>query len=437
MVRNRPVFPDYPSLVDHLNGMGCFHMRLGLSRVRTALERLDIDPSPAIQVVGTNGKGSTAVFLEALARGHGLRTGLYTSPHLVSIRERIKMNGRALPEAEWASLATQVYDAWPEADLTYFELLTIMALVAFKRQGVDLAVFEAGLGAANDATSAVPPMLSVITPIGLDHQQVIGPGLADIARDKAATLRAHGGAVSGPQDQVVMDILRSRAKSVGAFLHMADEWWTPRGQGALFNPLGCPEDGFFVPRFGLSGSFQASNAMLALAAWWLAAKDRGWPFEIGPCIQSLADARHPGRFQFLDVGPGFLVDGAHNEHGLTALAAAMSISGIEPEGAIFACLGDKSGLTDMIRNLVRGPILVPGLPGNERALDPSALAAKIGGRPFETVAEAVRAALELPGPVLVCGSLYLVGAFLTELSRIFPVLETGLEEFVNDARSQG
>ena len=177
-------FHSFDDVQDHLDALGLFHMDFGLDRVRNALDALGLltPPFVTVQIVGTNGKGSTSTFLSCVARAHGLKVGLYTSPHFVTPRERIRINGTMLPADRWPVLADRVMEAAP--NLTYFEFLTALGLLAFAEAGVDLVVMEAGLGGHYDATTAMPVQAVCFTPIGMDHEKILGPTLTDIASDK-------------------------------------------------------------------------------------------------------------------------------------------------------------------------------------------------------------------------------------------------------------
>ena len=162
-------FHSFDDVQDHLDALGLFHMDFGLDRMRNALDALGLltPPFVTVQIVGTNGKGSTSTFLSCVARAHGLKVGLYTSPHFVTPRERIRINGTMLPADRWPVLADRVMEAAP--NLTYFEFLTALGLLAFAEAGVDLVVMEAGLGGHYDATTAMPVQAVCFTPIGMDH----------------------------------------------------------------------------------------------------------------------------------------------------------------------------------------------------------------------------------------------------------------------------
>lgn len=387
----------FAQLQDLLHRLGMFHMDLGLGRVRAAMDRLGLTrPGHAVvQVVGTNGKGATANYLAALATAHGLRAGLFTSPHLVDVRERIKVNGRLLSPALWVEAARAVLGACADLGLTYFELVTLVALVCFRRLEVDLAVLEAGLGGTHDATCAVAPQLVLLTPVGLDHQDVLGPTLEHIAQDKAGAL-GRSPAVTAPQAPEALTIFR---QATGPW---PLEELSPLDAGAVALASGPVVDPAWVPG---QPAFQAINAALALAGWRRLAALRGWSVDEGTCRQALAAARWPGRFH--QDGP-VLVDGAHNTMGLAALDAALGARRFAY--GIFQSMRDKHlDRTVLGRLLGRcDQVLVPELP-MARAWPAADLAQAVGGEPVADVA----AALARTGgaPTLLFGSLYLAGAY--------------------------
>lgn len=215
-------FTTIDQIWEHLDGLGFFHMDLSLTRMETALSRLGLSRPPFVvaQIVGTNGKGSTSAFLDSLSRAHGCRTGLYTSPHFLSPCERIRIDGVPLQEDLWPGLATEVYAARP--DLTYFEFLTVLAILAFARQGVQLAVMEAGLGGAHDATTALASDLTCFAPVAMDHAAILGPTLRDIALDKCGAIRPRVPVVSAPQFPAAEEVLRRQAERLAAPLHIVE-----------------------------------------------------------------------------------------------------------------------------------------------------------------------------------------------------------------------
>ncbi len=409
-------FRTFGDILSYLDRLGFFHMDLTLDRVGACLVRLGVSrpPYPAVHVVGTNGKGSTATFLASLARAHGLRTGLYTSPHFVDFRERIRIDGAPASKEACLALAREVMAAGG-AKLTYFEFLTVLALLAFKTAGVDLAVLEAGLGGAHDATSAISMDMTLFTPIDLDHQAILGDTLEAIATDKAQAMQKGIPAFCAPQQPAALAVLRQIARERACPF-------------VLTGPEQLPAE---IP-LGLAGAHQKTNASLALAAWRSLAAKLGIPSTPDKERHGLERAFIPGRLQYIPATPehpALLLDGAHNAHGLTALAHAIRARSPLPAAIIFSCLGDKKmdAVLDMLPGLTSGPIFVPPVERNPRAADPALIAAKLGdrARPMPSLRDALENAMQhvrrIPatkgrnapaaGPVLICGSLYLLAVF--------------------------
>ncbi|WP_041915695.1 bifunctional folylpolyglutamate synthase/dihydrofolate synthase [Pseudodesulfovibrio mercurii] len=392
-------FSTFSELSAYMDRLGLFRMDLTLGRMEAFWAVRGQPDIPVVHVVGTNGKGSTAAFLTSLARAHGQKVGTFTSPHFVTPRERIQVNRRMLSEQAWLELANEAMTVPGAEDLTYFEFQTCLAMLAFERAGVDLAVMEAGLGGRYDATNVFAPGLTLFTPIGMDHEKILGPTLSDIAGDKAGAIREGGVALTGPQEPEAMIRLQERAEAVRARLVYAVDAADPVDH----------------VRLGLRGIHQTTNARLALAGWRWFAAGRSLRTDHDTERFGLESAFLPGRFQSVNLdGREIILDGAHNAHALVALNAAIRAEGVRPGKLVFACLRDKN-LTDMlplIRTLTEGPILVPAMHG-ERAADNRAIAAAIGGR--ASASESLQAALdaepELSGPTLVCGSLYLLAEF--------------------------
>ncbi|SDB18667.1 dihydrofolate synthase / folylpolyglutamate synthase [Desulfonatronum thiosulfatophilum] len=385
-----------------------FHMRLGFDRMRQAVKRLDIarPPMTTVQVVGTNGKGSTSFFLARIAQEHGFATGLFTSPHFLTLRERIRINGRPASEEKVLEWANIVQEKCADLGLTYFETITLIAMVGFRREGVDLAVLEAGLGGLNDATTTWDPDLLLVTPIGLDHEQIIGPGLVNIALDKAGAVKTGSTVVSARQEPAVLVILGTAAALDRANLFLADEQWAVPGTSGshLQNPS--------EPLPALPGAHQRTNAGLALAGWSRLCDHRGWTVRPEACRRALADAGWPGRLQRIPGTPEFILDGAHNPPAVKALAAALKELEIRPAAVVFTCLQDKdlAAMAPLVRAMTDGPILVPGLPTYQRTRQAAEVCQILGPRAkaVQDAAAALRETRQLSGPVLICGSLYLL-----------------------------
>ncbi|CAM2058716.1 FolC bifunctional family protein [Desulfovibrionales bacterium] len=445
-----PIFPTFTAWNAWLDDLGLFQIDLGLSRISAALDTLELRRStPAsVQVVGTNGKGSTAAFLDALGRAHGRRTGLFTSPHLISVRERIQVNGCRVSETAWLKLVERCHSTALALSLTYFEYLTLLAAAAFAGHDVELAIWESGLGGRWDATTALARDLVCITPIDLDHQAVLGDSVAAIAWDKIGAL-TNGSVIvpgiAGPQSTEIAALIAVAAAN-GTTLQEATaivelETLDPGSTVTGFIPGPAAPPGFPTAvrprRLGLAGPHQWHNSQLALASFSNLATAHGWPLSAAACAAGLETAFIPGRLQIVPgrpaAFPDLILDGGHNPHGLTALAAALATEGLRPAAVIFTCLQDKplEWLASLIAGLTPGPILVPELTRLPRARPAATVAKACGDRglPVTDMATALQATLDLtqkinaeagkrPNPVLLCGSLFL----LAEFFRIYPDL---------------
>lgn len=384
-------------------------------RIRPTLDRLEHalaalgDPQcsfPSVLVVGTNGKGSTAAILERLLAAHGRRIGLYTSPHLVRVEERIRVDGRALsPEALEAYLTR--LEPFPE--LTFFETLTAAAFLAFVDGDVDVAVLEAGMGGRWDATRLARSAVAGLTNVGSDHAAWLGSTPEEIASDKAAALLAARRAVLGPAPGHPLPPEASGHAVPAASLVRL----TPSGAGRLAASWdGVRVSGLVPP---LVGKHQVANLHLALALARSVAAE-GWvePLAAERVPTALAEVSWPGRLSSARVGiRTVLLDGAHNLEGAEALARYLAAAPIR-YNLVFSCLADKPArrMLDRLRPVV-GDIAMCPL-DDERGLPVSELVAAC---PDVRIAADPRAAMDsLPDPVLAAGSLRLVGALLAEAS---------------------
>ncbi len=403
-----------------LEGLGLFHMDLSLARIERCLDALELRRPPylAAQVVGTNGKGSTAALLAGLAAAHGLRAGLYTSPHFRTPRERIRIigpeetperEGPCLSVAAWLAAANAVHNAQEAAPLTYFEFLTAMAAVAFRDASVDFAVFEAGLGGRHDATTALRAPYVGFTRMGLDHVNVLGETLAEIAADKADAMLEGGTAVTIRQEEAARFALDKAALLRRCRLLEA----RPPDQ--------------FEDAFAALPGFLRENGRLAMALWLLVATEHDHPVDPAAITRVLGRTVIPGRMQHVCDADGrwLLLDGAHNPQALGALATAMDERGLAPTAVIFTCLADKdlsAMATALAKSLPAGAlVLAPELPDVARARPAGEIVAALrrvalDAHRLNDVAAAVQAAPDTPAaeaPLLVCGSLYLLSAFFT------------------------
>jgi dihydrofolate synthase/folylpolyglutamate synthase len=435
--------PTAEAILGRLEAAG---IRLGLDRLGHLLGRLGHPELriPSVLIAGTNGKGSTAALLAAMATAAGYRTGLYTSPHLETVRERLRIDGRAVSEDQLADLLIRVVgeaegDSEASGPPTYFEALTAAAFLGFAEEGVELAVLEVGLGGRLDATNLASPLLSLITSIGLDHQEYLGDTLAAIAREKAGILRRGRPALAWIEEPEPAAAVRAVAAEVGADLRFAPsevkiEGIETRASGVGQRVLLATPAGRYDLAIGLAGAHQAKNLGLAVrAAEVLAAA--GFPRIDARAISHGAEAcRWPGRLETIALpgGQRALLDAAHNPDGARTLGAYLAATG-EPVDLLFGVLADKDarGILAHLAPHVRRFVFTT--PESPRALDPASLAALLPARtpPPEILVEpepgaALTRALALAGDsrtVVACGSIFLIGEIRTLLRERFGVPE--------------
>lgn len=421
----------------YLEQLGQFRMQLGLERVLSSLRALAHATAGArstqtvARVVGTNGKGTTSWLLARLAAAHGLRVGLFTSPHFISPRERIMIldtqGARMATDSEWLELANTVYAAGPVVPtdyagedmrcaegLSYFEYLTVMAAEFFGQQGVDVAVYEAGLGARWDATAALGAHLACITRIGLDHEHILGKGVAAIAKEKGHALRQGARlGLASPQTPEAWGELERASQEGGTPLMAVN-----LAPATTFDP---------APHLGMMGGHQAQNARLAMAAWRVIAGWRGVDVEEELCRRVCEHAALPGRLQSVAAVPGrfpyLLLDGAHNEDAFLALQSALTSANIRPRAVVAAFMADKDmkEVAPVLAALATGaPVYLPALSDIPRAAAPETAAAILEEHgclthPMPHLAAAMDALKDMQSspqrPVLLCGSLFLLGEF--------------------------
>ena len=400
-------------------------MKLGLAAIDALCERLGRPERrvPSVLVAGTNGKGSAAATLSAIAKAGRIRAGLYTSPHLGRIGERIRVSESDLSDGELDAVLEPVFraaDAAPEVPLTYFEALTAAAFVAFAERSLDLAVLEVGLGGRFDATNVAPARLSIVTSIGLDHTEELGPTLSAIAREKAGIFRAGRPALIGPRDEEPRRVLAEVARECGAAAHLAaDEVEVSEVATSLDGTrftLVTPCRRYELAT-SLAGAHQAHNAALAArASELLTAEFSG----LGPAAieHGLASTRWPGRLEKLSLrGRVVLLDGCHNPPAASALVRFLEDVGLAGRARlVFGAMADKDveGMAAALFPAVSSVRLVPA--SSPRAATVEELVRRTAGvRPDAVSCENLEVALLAlasdpdPAPIIVAGSLYLVG----------------------------
>jgi dihydrofolate synthase/folylpolyglutamate synthase len=416
---------NFRESLDYLYGLQRFGIKLGLDNIRALLERLGNPQGDygIVHVGGTNGKGSVCACVAEILQAGGYRVGLYTSPHLHSFTERIRIDGKAIEEAEVARLTAELRQCSEGIPATFFEFTTALALLHFRRQKVDFAVLEVGMGGRLDATNAVSPLLSVITPVCRDHARHLGPDLRSIAREKAGIIKPRIPVVIGPQEAEARAALEEAAAAHEAPVFLYGRDFTLESLPGVFSFRG-PELDLPDLRPLLPGKHQHRNLSQALAACALLRR-QGIRLPEAALRAGVERVRWPGRLEWWGGGRDILLDGAHNEGGAAVLAEYLREETIEGVRWVVGLKGDK------LPGDVLGPLLPLAkslyctAPPVEEAVSPADLVSlgRQAGLPaafFPDVGEALEAALaeRLPGEiVLVAGSLFLVAAAREWLQR--------------------
>ncbi|HUF63719.1 MAG TPA: folylpolyglutamate synthase/dihydrofolate synthase family protein [Verrucomicrobiales bacterium] len=385
--------------LDWLYGAQVFGIKLGLETSARLLSHLPVaPPATIIHVAGTNGKGSVCAFADAIARAHGFRTGLFTSPHLLRFEERIRIDGVPIPGASLDRILNHLRDLVHDWDPhpTFFELALSAAMFWFCEQQTTCIILETGMGGRLDATNAVTPIAaSVLTPVDLDHSAWLGTTLAEIAAEKAGIIRPGIPVVSSVQHPEVWRVIERVARERAAPLRLVDL------------PLQLP--------LALAGSHQKSNAALARAALQAA----GVPLDPGALSAAVRSVSWPGRFQLFETQPAVVVDGAHNPAAAAVLARAWRETfPAQKATLLFGALRDKDvpSMLTQLQPLAERIFLVP-IRDTDRGLDAAALHEHAPqARAFADCASALAAARLHREPVLVTGSLYLAGEALRVLN---------------------
>jgi len=396
----------YPEAIGWLYARQRAGIKLGLDNTRRLLASLNLPAADMriIHVAGTNGKGSTCAFAESVLRHAGHRTGMFTSPHLISFCERIQIGGQPVAEDEAVSGITLLRDHIAGGDLqpTFFELATALALQVFADRGCDVALVEVGLGGRLDSTNALSPTVCAIAPIGLDHRHILGETLAEIAAEKAGILKPGVPAVSSPQPAAARAVIEARAAAVGAPLRFVESPW----QGTL----------------ALLGEHQHWNAALAVAAL----NAGGFRVSDAALRDGMAATRWRGRFERLTLAGGgeLIIDGAHNAAGTTALVRTWrQIFGDEKPTIILAAAANKDTRA-LVAPLaeIAARFICTAIATSRETARPEELAALIpDGIPTEVAASAaaaLEAAARHGGHVLAAGSLFLAGELIASIDGV-------------------
>ncbi|MDE2181783.1 MAG: bifunctional folylpolyglutamate synthase/dihydrofolate synthase [Alphaproteobacteria bacterium] len=411
---------------------------LVLDRIRRLLADLghpERKLPPVIHVAGTNGKGSVCAFSRAMLEAAGKKVHVYTSPHLVRFHERIRLGGRLIDEAHLAALLEECEEVNRGQPITFFEITTAAALLAFARHKADALVLEVGLGGKYDATNVIDkPKLTVVTPVGLDHAEFLGTSIEGIAAEKAGIVKAGVPLIVGPQEDLPRDVILRRADAVGApVAAFGQDFFAHQEHGRMvYQDMAGLLD---LPLPRLAGRHQIENAATAIAGLRYADWASDAAIEAG-----LRTVEWPARLQRLTRGPlvesapegaEVWLDGGHNPHGATAVARAMADFEERSPKPLYLICGmlttkDAVGFLSAFRGLARH-VLTVDIPGEGASLGAGALydrarAAGLDAGPAEGLDDAMMQIAALtrldegdpPPRILICGSLYLAGVVLAQ-----------------------
>ncbi|MGN1359666.1 MAG: bifunctional folylpolyglutamate synthase/dihydrofolate synthase [Kiritimatiellia bacterium] len=409
-------------------------IELGLDRILAVLQALD-NPHlglAAIHIAGTNGKGSVAAICETAFRVAGYPVGRYTSPHLLQVNERILLNGEPITDSELAA-CLELADRAPDAEkLSYFEILTVAAFLAFRRAGIKLVVLETGLGGRLDATNVVTPLVSAITHIALDHCSILGSSLSEIAREKAGIIKENRPVVTAPQAPEVLAVLEETARSRGSHLVQAEEYVTVESSrrylyGQLLK-VSFPDGDLPRVQCRLGGAYQLQNIATAFAAL----KFSGLELPDSAYAESLRTVVWPARYQLIEEEPPMILDSAHNPDGMAALRESLHLQQFRgPIGLVVGMCADKD-VAESVRTIEPAGDRVWTVPvRNPRSIAPQALCAHFRKIPAQAI-DTLPVALDLArtwaelnnGLLVVAGSIFLAGELL-QATGTYPYPQSG------------
>jgi dihydrofolate synthase / folylpolyglutamate synthase len=423
---------NYDEALVYLKGRERYGIKFGLSNVDRLADALGRPERryDSILVAGTNGKGSTVALSESILRATGLRTGRYTSPHLRFVEERIHVEGRPISREELraavsrvAEAAGRLFEGEPDRSApTYFEAMTAAAFLAFAERGVDVAVLEVGMGGRFDATNIAPAGVSVIAPIGFDHERFLGGTLAAIAAEKAAIIKDCRPVVVGRLEPEALEVVRREAEARKAPLVSALEGIEIRGEESGEGQrvwLRTPARDYGVLDLPLRGAHQLDNLALAVRTVECASDS----LEPSSVARGVAATEWPGRLQRIEGKPSLLLDAAHNVMAADSLARYLEAHPHPRRVLLFGVMKDKRVWEMLDKMLPLVSYFIATRPEMSRARDPEKLArfAKEHGVPSEAVRSPLSAlarAREVAGPegeVLVAGSIFLLGEVLPAL----------------------
>ncbi|MCG6929983.1 MAG: bifunctional folylpolyglutamate synthase/dihydrofolate synthase [Desulfofustis sp.] len=419
---NTPI-ATYRDACTYLDDLQMHKIKLGLDAMQSTLAPLGSPETacPAVHVAGTNGKGSVCSMLRSVATRAGYKTGLYTSPHLDSVRERFRIDGDYISREAFTRLMETIRISLGSRRITYFECATALAFLWFAENGCDLVVLETGMGGRLDATNVVTPLLSIITTVSLDHEQYLGTTVEQVAFEKAGIIKPGVPVLSGVGDPAAQAVIERACSERGAPLMLRGRdfglsrdsgtgWrWTSSTDTVVLTTL--PDH--------LPNLWQVDNISCAVAAA-VSLRRLGFPIDDPAIDQGVGSARWPGRMELIDTGHRYLLDGAHNPAGIDYLIQSLAHYRYNKLIVIWASMGDKSygGMLNALAAVA--DVLLLTRPHSERAAQLRDLYGQLRDTEGKSIgicsspAEARIEAEHQAGPgdlIVVAGSLYLVGEF--------------------------
>jgi len=414
----------------YLYSLEKYGILLGLDNIKILLSLIGNPQNKfkSIHVVGTNGKGSTASFLNSILINSGYKTGLYTSPHLISFSERITISGNPIAEADIERLAymmkTKIAQSpYSKRPFTFFEVTTAMAFQYFAEQNVDIAIIEAGLGGRLDATNTLSPLVTIITTIGLEHKEFLGNTIEDIAFEKASVIKENTPCVTGVRDISAAKVIKDIARSKNSPLYEIDKHFTylPLSKYDFsYDGIKMHEKTFTLEK--LIGKNQFDNASVAIAVAELL-QDKGFQLIYENIYNGIKNTYWPGRFEIIRHSPPFIIDGAHNPQGIDSLTENLKTYFPEIKFKIILTVLKDKDIFEMVKKIMPFAseiVLVPNK--NERSYKIEELKEMFKNNNIFSFAKdipsVIKECIKSDKPVLFTGSLYGIGEAKEALKHV-------------------
>ncbi len=414
---------DYRDSLNFLYSLQKYGIKFGLSKTENLLNGLGRpqDRLKFVHIAGTNGKGSVATYISSVLERAGYRVGVYTSPHLVSFRERMRINSSLISPQEVALLTSQIKEVMVEEEPpTFFEAVTAMAIKYFADRDVDVVVLETGMGGRLDATNVVRPLVSIITNISLEHQDFLGNTLIEIAREKAGIIKGGIPVISGVRQGSIRLFLEEVCGKMSSPLFLVGRDFRCMRRREYFFYYGTKERIKYL-KSGLLGGFQRDNLAIALCCLELL-REKGFYMEEDAIREGIAQAQWDGRMHLLSSSPRIILDGAHNTSAMKALVETVREMEYDRLIAVVGVMADKDVYGIMKKLLPLCHRVIFSRPMYYRAMDPQTLKRKSPPHSNSLIIEDLKVAIERAREMgkeddllLITGSLFTVGEALSIL----------------------